>query len=28
LLILLIEPILFNGKRTIRDCSAKACNID
>ena len=24
LLILLMEPILFNGKRTIRDCSANA----
>src|SRR5690554_2085334 len=28
LLILLIEPILFNGKRTIRDCSANADKID
>src|SRR5690606_1731805 len=28
LLILLIEPILFKGKRTIRDCSANAERID
>ena len=27
LLILLIAPILFKGKRTIRDCSANACKI-
>ena len=28
LFILFIEPILFKGNRTIRDCSAKACKID
>ncbi len=28
LLILLIDPILLSGKRTILDCSAKACRID
>src|SRR6185312_235862 len=28
LLILLSEPTWFNGKRTMRDCSAIACNMD
>ena len=28
LLILLIDPILLSGKRTILDCSARACKID
>ena len=28
LLILFSEPTWFNGRRTIRDCSAKACRMD
>jgi hypothetical protein len=28
LLILFSEPTWFNGRRTIRDCSANACRID